>query len=260
MNSFMGLRARGVAPRLQWFQLVTFGRPAEALKWFQGLSAVTVLLATAACSKSAPAPHGPAVSSEAAIDEVDGDEDPCADTRARREVFIEEHADDVHEGPGAEDHAYPPDCHVVDIENLDDLDPPWDDVTASCEIQDEIYGPKGCSLRFRRRYSYASIAIATEAASAKVSAAVSLQDVLPGGDLEAIVRFRADQAEWLAVCGTAPVYDCTQTFLVAGDGWRARESFSNGELVLESDTGTPPPEVLGPHPLVLAPPDTATPR
>lgn len=211
-----------------------------------------MLVTIAACGKTMAPPEAPHVPTEnPASDLIDEDVDPCAETYARREAFLKEHEDDVHEGPGAEDHNYPPDCYLLSVSESADLPLHWSNNVGWCQVKDEIYGPKECALRFQDGQQSALIEVSAEEANAEISASISASDIFPGGDLEAIVRFHHYKTERVSVCRTSPTLDCTPLFLVADETWRARETLRDGVLVLEQGVGDPPAEVLGAHPLVF---------
>ena len=189
-------------------------------------------------------------------------EDTCAEIDAQREAFIEAHKDDVHEGPGAEDHAYPPECGILDVGKPDELPAPWNTADGWCEIHDEVYGPKACYVKFRQAGVSAIVGVEGPHSEAKVeiSSTLSLQDILPGGGAEMIVRFRHPPpdpfdrmrlTESIAICRAAPKLACSAEILVSTEDWRTRETFVKGELVLAKGTGDPPAGVIGRHPLVF---------
>jgi predicted small lipoprotein YifL len=224
---------------------------------------VVILMALAACGNKPPLPAPPRPPAEGAVVESDEESfDPCADVDAQREAFITAHQDDVHEGPGAEDHAYPPDCKLLSVARSDELPDRWTDAVGWCQVDDEIYGPKQCTVRFQDGHASAAVELSAESANAEISVSISARDLFPGGDLEAIVRFRLEHEERIAICRALPTLACTPLFLVAEETWRARETFRKGALVLEQDIGAAPAEAIGAHPMIFdsPAPSTAPPR
>lgn len=198
----------------------------------------------------APArPLVPSVEVGAVVAAADA-EDPCATTTEQREAFIEQHKNDVHEGNGAEDHAYPPDCGDFEIGPVHQLPAPWTDAKSWCVINDEIYGPKECFLRFTHAGAAATLTAEHTASRAEISAALSLRDAIPGGEEELVVRIKTPDGESLAICRSTPLA-CTAQIVVASDQWTVRESFAKGMLVLAKGTGAPPAGVIGSHPLAF---------
>jgi hypothetical protein len=182
-------------------------------------------------------------------------DDPCAAIEASREEFIAAHANDVHVGPGADDHAYPPRCDAMELTGAENLPAPWSTAKAWCFVQDEIYGPKICTVEVADGAATARVEISHEAQSSQMVAALEAKDVLaasPGPEL--IVRVTHPGGESLAVCRTAPKLACSNPILVGETDWKGKPRFDKTEtLVIEKLSGTPPTGALGVHPLVFAP-------
>jgi hypothetical protein len=182
-------------------------------------------------------------------------DDPCAAVEAAREAFIAEHANDRHDGPGGEDHAYPPRCDAMELTGAEDLPAPWSSVRASCYVQDEIYGPKTCGVDVKDGAATAGVEISHDAQSAEMSAALEAKDVLaasPGPEL--LVRVTHPGGESFAVCRTAPKLACSTPILIGEADWKAQPRFDKtGALVIVKLSGDPPAGALGVHPLVFAP-------
>ena len=184
-------------------------------------------------------------------------DDPCAAIEAEREEFISAHANDVHEGPGAEDHAYPPRCDPFETVVPADLPVPWNAAKAWCSVQDEIYGPKTCIVQVAQGTELATVVVEHEAQSSKMKATLEARDVLPASaGSELIVHVEHPSGLSVAVCRTTPKLACSDPILVADPeaGWTTRERFDKtGALVLDKLSGAPPPAAVGTHVLVWKP-------
>jgi len=182
-------------------------------------------------------------------------DDPCAAVEAAREAFIAEHAKDRNEGPGGEDHAYPPRCDAMELTGAEDLPRPWSSVRASCYVQDEVYGPKTCGVDVKDGAATASVEMSHTAQGAEMSAALEATDVLaasPGPEL--IVRITHPNGESIAVCRTAPKLACSMPILIGETDWKGRPRFDKaGTLIIDKLSGDPPAGALGAHPLVWKP-------
>jgi len=181
-------------------------------------------------------------------------DDPCAEIDARREAFIAEHANDHHEGPGGEDHNYPPRCDLFEVSAPDDLPEPWRGAQSYCEVNDEIYGPKRCTILISRGTESAWVEIEHEAQSAVMKGQLEAKDVVPSSPgPELVVHIDHPNGASVAVCRSAPKLGCSAPILVRDEnaGWTTRERFDKtGALVLDKLTGDPPAGALGVHPLV----------
>jgi hypothetical protein len=168
--------------------------------------------------------------------------DPCYGADAERDAFIKEHAHDVYSGPGGEDHSYPPRCEPMDVP---EVPPMWSRHGAGCNVGDEIYGPKTCTVMFALGAAHAGVTVTEEFASADVS--VTSITELPSMSGIA-VRFKTPHGDKLGVCRSAPL-GCTEPIQITGDDWVTREHFAGAAMVLEAVSGTPPAGVLGSHAL-----------
>jgi hypothetical protein len=166
--------------------------------------------------------------------------EPCADIEARKREFEKTApADDPNCTMGCDDKAYPPDCEVLTLPT-DALGTPWNAGFGACDINDEIYGPKVCTLTFKRGAEHAQISVESSAAKAAVAVTEMLQqDVIAGGAPELVVRLDVETASYIAVCRAKPL-ECTDAIQIADDGWKAQARFENGKLVLDRISGTPP--------------------
>jgi hypothetical protein len=182
-------------------------------------------------------------------------DDPCAAIEAAREEFTAAHANDHHEGPGGEDHAYPPRCDSLEMTGVEALPAPWSSVKGWCYVQDEIYGPKTCSVEVKIGAETSGLDVGADGQSTQMTAAFEAKDVLatsPGPEL--IVRVAHPDGESLAVCRTAPKLRCSTPILTAGRDWTGKSRFDKtGALVIDKLTGDPQADALGVHPLVFAP-------
>jgi hypothetical protein len=177
--------------------------------------------------------------------------DPCADSDRARKQFIAEHEHDVHEGPGGEDHSYPPTCEVLALGSTASMDPLWRDGVAWCEVQDEIYGPTTCHVQFRRGAETAGFSVESPHARARIKVLeLSSRNILAGSEAALVVRFESSGGEHVVVCRAYPTLACTTPIQIAADDWKVSFRFDAGQLALDAAGGTPPPGVVGRHPLV----------
>jgi hypothetical protein len=174
---------------------------------------------------------------------------PCADIEQRQAEFVEPVVDPSCT-QGCDDHAYPPECEEIALPN-ETLPAPWRGGFGECDIADRIYGPKTCTVRFKRGAEHAHVSIEADGASTEVGVTELVQqDVIAGAPAELLVRIAAGDRKYIAVCRSEPLA-CTDAIEVGGDGWTADARFVDGELVLAAASGTPPAGVVGRRPLVF---------
>jgi len=145
----------------------------------------------------------------------------------------------------------PPMCDVTMLSITDEARP-WTGLGVTCDAHDSIYGPKDCRI--------------VVAADAKLIDTIAIdngglapsnthwevevfdarvQDVIAGGAPELVLRYRVqdrDDTDKLVVCRPT---GCGRSIALAGDGWTVQAAFVNGEVVLTTARGAPPPEALG---------------
>ena len=127
--------------------------------------------------------------------------DPCAEIQKARAEFEKEHAHDHYTGPGAEDHDYPPDCVPFEVTGLETLPRPWASGQAWCEINDEIYGPKDCLLRFAANGEVATMKVESEV----VHGAIEVTKLEPRGTDELAVTWSVGGHTLHATCAAHPL-------------------------------------------------------
>lgn len=147
-------------------------------------------------------------------------EDPCAGVEEEKAEGEKSGKYEHSDGPGGDDHAYPPECGALgDVPDLSTLPAPWSSGNAGCKNSDEIYGPQECSINFRAGNRTARVVYSTDNAKADIAVAnVAERDVIPGGSSELVVRFKDESqgTELLGVCRQSPTLACTAMFEVTG--------------------------------------------
>jgi hypothetical protein len=139
--------------------------------------------------------------------------DPCADIAERRVAFGDPRDRDS-PGPGGDDHAYPPTCEELPMPaSASSLSSPWSNYSVGCPVNDEIYGPKDCFLRFRSGNRTAEIQVSSSMAHDTIEvSSIDAEDVIAGGHLELIVKFKHRDGDALFVCTDAPKLGCAGPF------------------------------------------------
>jgi hypothetical protein len=226
-----------------------------------------LVIATVGCRSSippaAPVPVPVVVEADALAEEASPTQvaDGCATIEAVQAEFEASGRGVNGDGPGGDDHAYPPACEALEFGAAAGGDsdavprtPPWSRPVGWCWIGDSIYGPKRCEVGFGWGGEVASVALEASMAKAEARASVVERDVIHGGRPEAIVRLVVGDDDVIAVCRATPRVGCTAAVALSGNGWRATAKVEAAAIVVEAVAGsTPPPGVVGRHPLVFLP-------
>lgn len=194
----------------------------------------------------------PAIDDSAEEDPVTPIPDRCAELEAAQAEFAASGKGADGDGPGGEDHDYPPDCRAI-FTHADAASPPWSRPEASCWVNDSIYGPAACTVSFGWGGRVEGLTVEYPGASADPVVSIVEGDLIPGGRTEAMVRMQLGEHEQLVVCRAAPRLSCTAPRDISGEGWAAWPHVENGALVLERGTGDAPAGALGRFPLVFPP-------
>ncbi len=149
-----------------------------------------------------------------------------------------------------------PRCGVTDV-GVTGLVPPWRAVATHCSTSDDVYGPSGCSFVFDidgRLAHGPGFEIDHRGADLEVASAEAV-DVIPGGPPELVLRYGhrdyGDLTEELAICSADGTPGCSKPIAVGGTDWKAKARIDKGVVIVEAETGTPPPKALGRHPIVF---------
>lgn len=169
----------------------------------------------------------PLPSIEVAVGEADEPAvfDPCIEIE-KRAAIVRAESDRINatcDQLGCEDHTYPGACDPFAVSGLEELEPPWARAITWCEVNDEIYGPTACYVRFARGREIAVASAESPHATAKITARVEVAEVLaaaPGPEL--VVTFdgaeddaRYDDGVRVAVCRT-DTFACSDARIVRG--------------------------------------------
>lgn len=154
-----------------------------------------------------------------------------------------------------------PDCST-EVVTIDNLVEPWKGASLDCDVYDNVYGPKTCTLSVSTTTSGTAVATlemegVTE--SLEVDEAVTA-DVVAGSPAELVLRYHTSEATSsstipedaaVVVCRAAPSLSCTDPIPLSGTAWLADVTFKDGAIVLFATKGTPPADVIGTKPLLF---------
>lgn len=132
--------------------------------------------------------------------------DPCAGIEEKKQAWEEKYKDYKCDHLGCEDHDYAPDCYVNDATAVGVIEPPFDQSVGWCDVNDTIYGPTSCYLRF----GDVTLESTSVHASAKIAMTIEMADVLVTSGLEAVVRTTGGETDQIYVCRTQPTLACSE--------------------------------------------------
>jgi hypothetical protein len=195
-------------------------------------------------------------------------DDPCAgieEKRAARQAAREASDAKCAELPTEDDRSQcgadppgDPDCSSDPI-TVDKLVAPWTGASLGCDVYDNVYGPKTCTISVKATTGQAT---ASEVEMDFVSQGLSVDeavvaDVIPGAPAELVLRYHTVTSDPIpkdaafVVCRAAPTVSCSYSIWLSGTEWLADVTFKDGAAVLFAKEGTPPPDSVGTKPIVF---------
>ena len=147
-------------------------------------------------------------------------------------------------------------------EVLDPVAPPWSETAqVVCETRDSVYGQSTCTIAVASTAGKTMVEIIGSAKLGIEAIHPSVEDVVPGGDRELVLRIavsgngyttgeRPGPDAFIAVCRTQPM-GCTDPVGTQGADWSVKARFQNGKLITTRLTGDPPATSLVNAPLVF---------
>jgi hypothetical protein len=135
---------------------------------------------------------------------------------------------------------------------------PWTGVGVMCHVPDSVYGPKQCALvlgidgSWRTGPGIEGPALAPSNTHWAITLdQVDIANATGGGSHNLVVRYSISDTDnhYLIACRAKPALACTPAFQIAGTGWTVTAKFDRGDLVLNADSGAPPPDVIGRYPV-----------
>lgn len=151
-----------------------------------------------------------------------------------------------------------PDCSTEKV-TIDKLVAPWTGASLDCDVYDNVYGPKTCTLSVSTATSgteVATLEMEGVSESLEVDEAV-VADVVAGAPAELVLRYHTTSSSTIpedaavVVCRAAPSLSCTDAIQLSGKDWLADVTFKDGAVMLFATKGTPPANVIGTKPLVF---------